>query len=187
MAHPAVFLDRDGTIVERVEFLSDPAQLRVLPRAADGIRLLNERGFLAVVITNQPVVARGLCTLADVEHIHNVLQDRLRDAGAHIDVFYFCPHLPPGSFPDQLPEFTFACQCRKPGTDLVLRAASELDIDLPSSFFVGDSVRDVQCARAAECTPLGVRTGTGLRDLGSVPAPQILDDLFAAAEWIVRR
>ena len=132
--HRAVFLDRDGTIIEDVGYLSDPGRVRLLPGAAEAIRRLNEHRFLAVVVTNQSGIARGLLSESDYEATQDRLDQLLASQGARLDAHYFCPHLP---------EVNGSCDCRKPGTLLYRQAAASLGIDLAKSWWVGDRLRDV--------------------------------------------
>jgi D-glycero-D-manno-heptose 1,7-bisphosphate phosphatase len=134
---PAVFLDRDGTIIEDRHYLRDPADVRLLAGAADAIRQLNLARVPTVVVTNQSGIARGLLTEADYQATAQRLDDLLAGAGARLDGAYYCPHLP---------EISGPCDCRKPGPLLYRRAASELDLDLARSWWVGDRLRDVEPA-----------------------------------------
>lgn len=135
----AVFLDRDGTLIEDRHYLRDPALVRLLPGAADAVRRLNQAGIAAVVVTNQSGIARGLLTEADYTATARRLDELLADAQARLDGTYHCPHLPEASGP---------CECRKPGPLLYRRAASDLDLDLARSWWVGDRPRDVEPAAA---------------------------------------
>gem|GEM_PF-277154 len=135
----AVFLDRDGTIVEDVGYLRDPAQVRLLPGAAGALRRLNAGGFLTIVVTNQSGIARGLLSAEDYFRTERRLDQLLEESGARIDGHYFCPHLP---------EVTGACECRKPGTLLYRQAAERFGIDLSRSWWIGDRERDVLPAEA---------------------------------------
>ena len=130
----AVFLDRDGTIIEDVGYLRNPDDARLLPGAADAIRRLNEHGFLVIVATNQSGIARGILSRNDYQQTERRVDALLQAEGAHLDAHYFCPHLP---------ELTGPCDCRKPGVLLYRQAAEQFDIDLPGSWWVGDRVRDV--------------------------------------------
>ena len=130
----AVFLDRDGTIIEDRGYLREPEQVHLLPGAAAAIQRLNSNGWLAVVVTNQSGIARGLLTEEDYRRTERRLDELLDEAGAHLDGHYWCPHLPDVSGP---------CECRKPGTLLYRQAADRLDIDLTRSWWVGDRARDV--------------------------------------------
>jgi D-glycero-D-manno-heptose 1,7-bisphosphate phosphatase len=148
----AVFLDRDGTILEDVGYLRDPKQARLLEGAAEAIRRLNDRGFLAIVVTNQSGIARGLLSRNDYQMTERRVEDLLRAAGARIDAHYFCPHLP---------ELTGPCDCRKPGVLLYRQAGEQFDIDLHESWWVGDRLRDVMPADAFGGHGILVRTGVG--------------------------
>ena len=136
---PAVFLDRDGTIIADVGYLGDPDRVRLLPGAAEAIGRLNRAGLLAVVVTNQSGIARGLFDEEAYEATRRRLDRLLADQGARLDGQYHCPHHP---------ELSGPCQCRKPGLQLYRRAAEELAIDLTASWWVGDRLRDVQPATA---------------------------------------
>jgi len=137
--HSAVFLDRDGTIIEDVGYLGDPERMRLLPDAAEAIARLNRAGLLAVVVTNQSGIARGLFDEDAYEATRTRLDRLLADQGARLDAQYHCPHHP---------EISGPCECRKPGLLLYRRAAEDLGIDLPASWWVGDRRRDVQPATA---------------------------------------
>lgn len=135
---PAVFLDRDGTIVDDPGFLHRAADVRLLPGAAAAIARLNAAGWPVVVVTNQSGIARGLYDVAAYESVQRRLDELLRAAGARVDATYYCPHHP---------DFTGPCDCRKPGTALFQRAANDLNLDLTRSWFVGDRDGDVEPAR----------------------------------------
>lgn len=150
---PAVFLDRDGTLIEDPGFLAHPGQVRLLPGAAEAVRAVNAAGRLAVVVTNQSGIARGLLTEADYAGTAARLAELLAVAGARLDGQYHCPHLP---------EITGPCECRKPGTLLYRRAAAELGIALDRSWWIGDKARDVE--------PAAVLGGAGAVLVGDGPA-----------------
>lgn len=177
----AVFLDRDGVIIDEVGYVSRPGQMRLLKGAAEGIARLNAAGLPVVVVSNQSAVGRGLLTRRGLETLHRHLRRRLERKGASLNSIFYCPHLPPeaGGRP---------CACRKPGTALFQRAARRFKLRLSNSFMVGDSTSDVQAARNAGCRPLLVRTGKGGKD-GLYPAKpeRVFRDLRAAAAWICRR
>ena len=134
---PAVFLDRDGTLIEDRHYLRDAAEVRLLPGAADTVRRLNGAGVAAVVVTNQSGIARGLLTEAEYEATMRRLDELLALEGARVDAHYHCPHLP---------EITGPCECRKPGPLLYRRAADDLGLDLARSWWIGDRARDVEAA-----------------------------------------
>jgi histidinol-phosphate phosphatase family protein len=183
---PAVFLDRDGVINEHVSYLSDPAQMALIPGAAAAIRRLNEAGFLVIVVTNQPVVARGECTADVLRLIHNKMEALLGREHAWIDAIYFCPHHPDKGFPGEIPELKIDCTCRKPKTGMFDQAVQDWNIELSSSYGIGDSRRDVMAARRMGICAIGVRTGMGCRDCGALEAPDYLvQDLYEAADIIL--
>jgi D,D-heptose 1,7-bisphosphate phosphatase len=145
---PAVFLDRDGTLNVDRHWINSPEQLQLVPGAADAVRAINEAGYLAVVITNQPVIARGECTEAQLIQIHNRLEWLLGESHAFVDAIYYCPHHPEKGFPGERTDLKFACSCRKPAAGLLELAAKDLNIDRAGSWMVGDSLADVEAARA---------------------------------------
>lgn len=134
MNRPAVFLDRDGTIIRDVNYVATPEQVELLPGAASAIRRLNEAGWPVVVVTNQSGIARGYFTEADYERVRERMETLLAESGARIDAVFTCPHHP---------DVGGACECRKPGTLLFRRAAAELGLDLRRSWYIGDKLRDV--------------------------------------------
>jgi len=183
----AVFLDRDGTIIEDVGYLRRLDQLALFPWSVDAIRALNRAGLPVVVTTNQAGVARGLFTEAFVDETHRELSRRLDAGGARIDAYYHCPHHPTKGV---VAEFTKACDCRKPGCGMVDRAARELPLDPAQSFVVGDTWLDVGMARAAGARAILVRSGAGAEQERSMKpadlsADAIVDNLAAAASWIL--
>lgn len=155
----AVFLDRDGTIVPDKDCLRGADELELLPGAAEAIRLLNLAGWRTVVVTNQPVIAKGFCTEADLQRIHNKLESLLGLEHAFLDRIYFCPHHPERGFAGERPELKTACRCRKPNTGMIERAVSELNIDLSQSWLVGDTTTDLQTAKNAGLKSILARTG----------------------------
>ena len=157
---PAIFLDRDGTIIRQVELLHKPSQLKLFPAAAPAIKAFNRMGYVVVIVTNQPVVARGMIGPKEVDHIHAVLINRLGNRGARIDAVYYCPHHPVAN----VKKYRMTCKCRKPAPGMILRAAKEHGIDLKRSFLIGDSTQDVLAGNRAKVTMLLVRTGHGGKD-----------------------
>ena len=148
----AVFLDRDGTIIEDAGYLRDPAGVRLLPGAAQAIRRLNEHGLIVVVATNQSGIARGLLTLDQYRATERRVDELLTLEGARLDAHYFCPHLP---------ELSGPCDCRKPGSLLYRQAAERFGIDLTRSWWVGDRLRDVLPAKSFSARGILVGTGAG--------------------------
>lgn len=155
----AVFLDRDGTINSYVPFCHDPEVFQILPWAAENIRRINESGYLAIVVTNQPVIARGEMRFEDLEKMHCRMETQLGEQGAYLDRIYFCPHHPDKGFAGEVPELKIDCECRKPKPGMLLKAAEELNVDLSQSLMVGDSDRDVKAGEAAGVRKC-IRVGT---------------------------
>ena len=183
---PAVFLDRDGTIIEDVGYLHAFDQIAFFPWSADAIRSLNRAGLPVVVITNQAGIARGLFTEQFVIDTHVRVTERLAEGGAHVDAYYYCPHHPAGT----VSAHAKACDCRKPAGGLVDRAARDLGLDPARSFVVGDKWLDVGVARAVGARGILVRTGCGAweeahKRPSDPSADAIVDNLAAAASWIL--
>lgn len=180
MADPAVFLDRDGTILEDPGYLHDADDTRLLPGAAEGVRRLNEAGLLVITVSNQSGIARGLYP----ESAYLAVQDRLgallAASGARLDASYFCPHHPEVSGP---------CECRKPGLLLFQRAQAAFGVDLAHSYWVGDRLSDVEPARRLGGRGLLVETGHGAQHRAQAHAlgVPVVPNLAAAADAIVGR
>lgn len=153
-------MDRDGTIIHQVELLHKVSDVRLLPGAAQGIKVFNRLGYFTVIVTNQPVVSRGIITPADVDRIHEALLERLAKQGARIDAVYFCPHHPDS----KLLEYGIVCECRKPAPGMIFQAVKEHGLDLAQSFLIGDSTRDIAAANRAGVRMVLVRTGHGGKD-----------------------
>ncbi|WP_170291022.1 D-glycero-alpha-D-manno-heptose-1,7-bisphosphate 7-phosphatase [Neomoorella glycerini] len=176
-----MFLDRDGTINVDKGYVYRPEDLELLPGSAEGIRILNEAGFLVIVITNQAGIARGYYTEKDVQVFHEHLQNVLNAEGAHIDAFYYCPHHPEG-----LPPYNVECECRKPKPGLILRAQADWDIDLHSSWFVGDKSTDLAAAKAAGCMAILIGSDQYcFRAIKSVEGPVMVSTVLNAANLII--
>lgn len=150
----AVFLDRDGTVNVHKGYITNPKEIKMLPHAADAISKFNRLGYLSIIITNQPVIARGECTEEELRNIHNYLETLLGEEGAYVDGIYYCPHHPDQGYENEIPELKIKCNCRKPSPGLILRAAEDFNIDLSKSYMVGDSPRDTQAALNAGCIPV---------------------------------
>ena len=155
----AVFLDRDGTINEYVGFLRRTEDMTLLPGAAEAINRIHDAGYLAIVVTNQPVIARGEVSLNGLDEIHRRMETLLGLEGAYIDDLFFCPHHPDAGFPGERPEYKIPCACRKPKPGMLLAAAKKYNIDLADSWMVGDSGRDVAAGQAAGCRTALIGTG----------------------------
>ena len=186
----AVFLDRDGTINEEVGYLDSLDKFKIIPSAYEAIRLINESGMKAVVISNQAGVARGLFTEDFVKITHEHLQTALRQEGAYIDNFYYCPHHPT----EGIEPYRQVCNCRKPAPGMLLQAAQDLNIDLTRSYLVGDRFRDMEAAKKVGVKGVLVKTGYGqelLQDDGPDKATAeskpdyIAADILEAVRWIL--
>ena len=177
-ARPAVFLDRDGTIIVDADYLADPDRVILIPGAADAIRRLKDDGLAVVIVTNQSGIARGLYSESDYHAVAERLEHVLAAAGTPVDATYWCPHHP---------DFSGPCDCRKPGTGMHLRAAREHGLDPASSWYVGDKPTDLLPALALGGRGILVRTGFGRESEDRLPAGcAVADDLPAAAELILR-
>ena len=167
----AIFLDRDGTINKLAGFVTNPKQFELIQDAADAIKLINKSGYLAIVVTNQPVIARGDCTFEELQTIHDKMETELGKKGAFVDAIYVCPHHTDKGFEGERPEYKCDCNCRKPKTGLFLQASKDFNIDLSQSYMIGDSDSDVEAGRNAGVRKsLKIETGEGktLLDLVNV-------------------
>jgi len=186
MANRAVFLDRDGTIIEEVNYLKRIEEMIVFPFSAEALRKLEAAGFLNVVVSNQSAIARGYLDETELKTIHEDLARRLERDGAHIHGFYYCPHHVEAT----VEKYRKVCGCRKPRPGLILQAAFDLKIDVSASFVVGDRVFDIGAAREAGCRSVLLKTGygeTALKELGDLQPDYVAENLLDAAEWIVRQ
>jgi D-glycero-D-manno-heptose 1,7-bisphosphate phosphatase len=182
-----VFLDRDGTLLEEAGYVDRLERLVFLPFAVDAVRLFNRSGYAVVIVTNQSGVGRGMYEEAFVRQAHDVLEERMKAGGAHIDRIYYCPHHPAAD----VERYRRDCDCRKPGPGMLRQGAAELDLDLSRSFSVGDKWSDVGAGIAAGGKGILVRTGYGRQSegapiAGTEPAA-IVDNVAAAAAWILRQ
>ena len=155
----AIFLDRDGTINEYVGFLRKEEDFRLIPGVSEAIKKINNSGYLAIVVTNQPVIARGEVTEEELEEIHKKMETLLGLDGAYIDDIYYCPHHPDKGFEGEIPELKIECDCRKPKTGMLEKAAREHNIDLSSSIMIGDSTLDIKMAENAGMQSVLLKTG----------------------------
>ena len=154
----AIFLDRDGTINKYVGFLRKEEVFELLPGVAEAIKRINKSGYLAVVVTNQPVIARGEVTFEGLETIHNKMETLLGMEGAYLDGIYFCPHHPHSGYDGEVKELKIDCDCRKPKPGMLLKAAEDLNIDLSQSYMVGDGENDIKAGKAAGCKTVLLNT-----------------------------
>lgn len=160
----AVFLDRDGTLNVLKGLVYSPEQLELEACAVDAVRQINRSGYLAVLVTNQPVVARGLCDIEDVELIHRKLQTLLGREGAYLDAIMFCPHHPDKGYPEENPAYKIVCRCRKPDIGMLEDCAGRFHIDMAKSWIVGDTTVDIQTGVNAGCKTALVLTGEAGKD-----------------------
>ncbi|WP_420207866.1 D-glycero-alpha-D-manno-heptose-1,7-bisphosphate 7-phosphatase [Candidatus Electronema sp. JC] len=188
LTKPAVFLDRDGTINEQMGYINHLSRFILLPGAAQAVRLLNERGIPAVVVTNQSGLARGYFPPALLDAVHAEMERLLAAEGAHLDGIYVCPHHPEA----KIVQHRQSCRCRKPLPGLLEQAAADLGLDLSRSFMVGDRWSDLECGVRAGAAPVLVLTGYGQGELEHI-GPQkkiqpavIADNLLEAAKQVIR-
>lgn len=154
----AVFLDRDGTINKYVGFLRDIDDFELLPGVTDAIRRINASGYLAIIVTNQPVIARGEVSFEKLEQIHNKMETLLGAEGAYLDAIYFCPHHPHKGYEGEVTELKFDCDCRKPKPGMLFKAAEDFNIELNQSWMVGDGENDIKAGKAAGCKTVLIGT-----------------------------
>lgn len=154
----AIFLDRDGTINKYVGFLRKEEEFELLPGVADAVRKINQSGFLAIVVTNQPVIARGEVTFEGLDTIHNKMETLLGKEGAYLDAIYFCPHHPHKGYEGEVAELKIECDCRKPKPGMLIKAAEDFNINLSQSFMVGDGENDIKAGKAAGCKTVLLNT-----------------------------
>ena len=180
-------MDRDGTLTEEVGYVNHPKRLKLLPRAAEAVRRLNAARVAAVVVTNQAGIARGYFSEAVLRAVNASLVDQLKQAGAHLDGLYVCAHHPT----EGVAPWRADCSCRKPKPGLVLRAATDLDLDPKSSAIVGDKPSDLEVAPLVGARPILVLTGYGLgeweyrRGTFAVPPAHVASDLLDAVDWFL--
>ena len=183
----AVFMDRDGTIIDELGYLKDPNDLNIIPGAVDAIRLINRAQLKAVIVTNQSGVARGYFSEETLEKIHKRLKERLMKEGAYIDAIYYCPHHPNEGHP----KYRKTCNCRKPYPGMLDMAAKDLTVDLERSYVIGDKIIDMSLAHRVGAKGLLVLTGYGkdevkLIDNGLKERPHcIAEDILEAVNWIL--
>lgn len=181
----AVFLDRDGTINVKAGLISSPEQFRLEPCAAEAVRRINRSGYLAIVVTNQPSVARGLCDIEDVEETHRKMQTLLGQEGAFLDDVRYCPHHPDKGYPEENPAYKIPCRCRKPDTGMLEDCAARYHISLSDSWFVGDTTVDIQTGKNAGMRTALVLTGDAGQDKKYEAVPDLVcADLLDAVRKI---
>ena len=182
----AVFLDRDGVITQEPPYYAyQLSQLELILKSAEGIRLLNESGFLVVLVSNQSGIARGYYEEEDAARFNQALAQKLAEEGAHIDAIYICPHHPEA----KIEKYRLECDCRKPKPGMLKMAEEALEIDLKQSFMIGDKSIDVEAGKRAGCKTIMVKTGYGAGELKSdqIECNYVADDLYEAVEYILRQ
>jgi D-glycero-D-manno-heptose 1,7-bisphosphate phosphatase len=183
---PAVFLDRDGTLIEERGYLDRLDLLELFPWTVDAVRLLNRAGFATVVVTNQSAIGRGIIDEPLLHAVHQAIDARLAAGRARMDAYYFCPHHPDA----ELKAYRQVCRCRKPQPGLIERACRDLRIDPSGSVMVGDRWLDIACGKAGGTRTVLVRTGHGGHEVEHPPpgvsADAILNNLMEAVAWILR-
>ncbi len=180
----AVFLDRDGVINHEISFIHRHEDMKLYDFTPRSVKKINRSDYLAIAITNQSVVARNLCTIEELQVIHNKMETDLGAEGAKLDAIYFCPHHPDKGYPEENPVFKVECECRKPKPGMLLQAANDYHIDLAKSFMIGDSRRDIEAGKRAGCTTIGVRSGYGQKNADIAP-DYMFDNLEQAVNFIV--
>lgn len=168
----AIFFDRDGTINKYVGFLRNIDEFELIDGVAAAIRKINESGYLAVVVTNQPVIARGEVSFEELEEIHNKMETLLGKEGAYLDAIYYCPHHPHKGYEGERPELKIECDCRKPKPGMLFKAAEDFNIDLSQSWMIGDGENDVKAGINAGCKT--VLLGNGDENYGQTIAVSTL-------------
>lgn len=176
----AVFLDRDGTILREVGYLSREEEMEILPGVPEAIRMLTDRGYKIVVVTNQSGVARGLLSEERLKQINAAMRRRLAEAGAVLDGIYYCPHHPS----EGVAPYRVLCDCRKPNTGMISRASEELGLEPSVSYVVGDQVIDMELAARAGATGIWLRDPAGTTDDLTGRSSRVAPDLWHAAQWI---
>lgn len=156
----AIFLDRDGTINKYVGFLTDIDAFELLDGAAEAIKRINESEYIAIVVSNQPVIARGEVSIPELQNIHNKMETLLGEKGAYLDDIFYCPHHPHKGYEGERPEYKIECDCRKPKPGMLLAAADKYNIDLTQSWIIGDSDNDVEAGIAAGCKTIKINTNS---------------------------
>lgn len=173
----AVFLDRDGVINKYVGFLCNIDEFELLPGVVEAIKKINESGCLCIVITNQPVIARGEVTPDELDEIHNKMETLLGLEGCYVDALYYCPHHPHKGYEGEVSDLKISCECRKPKPGMLLKAAADFNIDLESSWMVGDSENDIKAGKNAGCKTAYIK-----REKTEVEADLTVDSLLEFVE-----
>ena len=182
----AIFLDRDGTINKLVGYLTNKDDFELIDGVIDAIRKINRSEYLCIVITNQPIIARGDSTVDNLEEIHKRMETIVGREGVFIHELYYCPHHPDKGFPGEVPELKIDCECRKPKIGMLTEASKDFNIDLSKSFVIGDSTSDIMMAKNAGCKSILLNTGEAGNDCKfDVKSDMIANDLLDAINMII--
>lgn len=195
MVNKAAFLDRDGVIIYDVDNLTDKSQIKLIPRSAEAIMQLNDSGYIVVIVTNQPIIARGMITEKDLSEIHKEMERQIAEvSGGKINAIYYCPHHPNAN----VEKYKKTCECRKPSPGMILSAAAEHEIDLFESFMVGDRQSDILAGNKAR-VGMSIQVQTGMHDAkpihsGNITVEEmndaepdlVCDDLYSAVEFVLK-
>jgi histidinol-phosphate phosphatase family protein len=184
---PAIFLDRDGVLLRHVDNLSRPEDVQLLPGAGQAVAAINRSDYLAVLVTNQPMIAKGFVTTAGLREIHKKMETLLGREHAFLDALYYCPHHPHTGFPGEVPELKISCACRKPNPGMLLQAAREWNIDLASSWMIGDQECDLIAGKRAGCTTLHLCSGGSAHPQADHSAASLLEGVSAILSGTLRR
>jgi len=175
MLNKAIFIDRDGTLIEDRGYICDFIQVNIFPFSFEAVKVINENGFKVIVITNQSSIARGICTEYQVQKLHNKMEELFRSNGAIINAFYYCPFYELGV----IEKYKKRDECRKPLPGMILKAAKDLNIDLNESFMLGDNIKDVIAGRKANCKTILVKTGNWSKTKKDLKLIKIKPDFIA--------
>ena len=182
-----IFLDRDGTINIHKGLIVNPDEIELEKNVAQAIKQINSSEFITIIITNQPQVARGLCSIEDIENINKRLKTILGEQGAYVEDIYFCPHHPDKGYPEENKNYKIKCKCRKPGIELIEKAVLKYNIDLKNSWFIGDTTIDIQTGINAGMKTILLNTGEGGRDgKYNVVSDYMCDDILEAVNMIIK-
>ncbi len=180
----AIFLDRDGVLNKNISLIHKPEDLILYDFTAKAIKKINKSVYKAILVTNQPVIARNLCTVEELEYIHKKLETELGKKNAKLDAIYYCPHHPDKGYPEENKKYKIECYCRKPKPGMLIDASNIFNIDLKKSFMIGDSERDIIAGKNAGCRTIGLKSGNAMKN--SIVKPDyIFNNLLEAVEFIL--
>ena len=182
----AIFIDRDGTLIEEKGLVTRISQIKFFPFSAKSLRRINDSGYLCIVITNQPVIARGDITEDELKYIHNFMEFKLGEDGAYIDDLFYCPHHPDSGYTGEVPHLKIKCDCRKPGIKLIEDAIKKYNISREDSWFIGDQTSDILAGKRSGLSTILLKTGHGGNDQKySVEPTHISQNIFDAVNLIL--